>query len=840
MAEDATRDLLAYYGIAEDADEVEAEVVGDETNASTKPKPPPPSSTRTKEERTDMNDVHFEAQLYVDGLLQKHGIRELKEHSKRITGHIRSLDSEMQMLVYQNYNKFISATDMIRQMKTNVEAMEEEMGNLVQAMNQISTCSSKIETKLAPNRGNLDNLVGVSKLLKRLKFLFELPGRLNKSIEMGAHAQAVRYFRVSNKILKQYAHIKSFEKIRIESEHIVHHLKVTLREIVKNPNTTADVQMENAGLLMELDSPPEHLLHDIFDGRKQKFISDIKKAASEASISPVNEKSGSSSSNKEDGEIKTSPSSATDLITLLERNFFQSFKLFASAFLDTFVHTKSNTPASKVCEEGLCDFTKEVFVECGNAVRDYLLKLASTVNVPSSSLKPPQGRNSASSTTTASAGEEKENDSDRINVSRSGLLAVNRLTTSMIDFHRAMSACDKIIPKAHLIDKTAEILEIALRSCMESIAESTQQHMSVIITNLYSELINNKQKLSSAPSAKLSAIAIREAIEGGIELLVPLLSMNAYEAESDVTGKTLRMASKDMAPSFLSQMIQHLVVLCSEEPQPKEKESLATLASSSLATTSPVFWLYLSHMMSSIENVQLIKLHKYLITQFPVEKKSRSSSHQNELDPEMLALVKNAATNLRISYVDCHGAICSSIIRAGLIKNDRETSRNESHVLKPLVNHLKTLCSELALMFPTLPPIKVENQLSIHLAGAQDDKNRLLRERIQVLGTVLDNPSSLTAAIFRLLVKSLSEHVRLTPRLTQAMYSQIQAEVAVLRALLGGMLASAGNNPGSKDVDSLLEELLSSASDRCIVEPTSLSAEELQSRKTALMHHAGI
>lgn len=28
------------------------------------------------------------------------------------------------MLVYENYNKFISATDMIRQMKTNVESME--------------------------------------------------------------------------------------------------------------------------------------------------------------------------------------------------------------------------------------------------------------------------------------------------------------------------------------------------------------------------------------------------------------------------------------------------------------------------------------------------------------------------------------------------------------------------------------------------------------------------------------------------------------------------------------------------------------------------------------------
>jgi hypothetical protein len=34
----------------------------------------------------------------------------------------------MQMLVYENYNKFISATETIKRMKTNVEAMDDDMG----------------------------------------------------------------------------------------------------------------------------------------------------------------------------------------------------------------------------------------------------------------------------------------------------------------------------------------------------------------------------------------------------------------------------------------------------------------------------------------------------------------------------------------------------------------------------------------------------------------------------------------------------------------------------------------------------------------------------------------
>lgn len=33
----------------------------------------------------------------------------------------------MQMLVYENYNKFISATETIKRMKANVEAMDDDM-----------------------------------------------------------------------------------------------------------------------------------------------------------------------------------------------------------------------------------------------------------------------------------------------------------------------------------------------------------------------------------------------------------------------------------------------------------------------------------------------------------------------------------------------------------------------------------------------------------------------------------------------------------------------------------------------------------------------------------------
>lgn len=57
---------------------------------------------------------------------------------------VKKLDSDMQMLVYENYNKFISATDTIRKMAQNVEGMETEMTDLKSSMDSISNSSAKV------------------------------------------------------------------------------------------------------------------------------------------------------------------------------------------------------------------------------------------------------------------------------------------------------------------------------------------------------------------------------------------------------------------------------------------------------------------------------------------------------------------------------------------------------------------------------------------------------------------------------------------------------------------------------------------------------------------------
>ena len=73
---------------------------------------------------------------YMQQLLRSARLDKLLGKHAELATEIRTLDSDMQMLVYENYNKFISATDTIRSMKVNVEGMDSNMHELKEVIGQ--------------------------------------------------------------------------------------------------------------------------------------------------------------------------------------------------------------------------------------------------------------------------------------------------------------------------------------------------------------------------------------------------------------------------------------------------------------------------------------------------------------------------------------------------------------------------------------------------------------------------------------------------------------------------------------------------------------------------------
>ena len=66
----------------------------------------------------DLDSANFAAESYVQSVLKSKTLPQLVHHSNELSLEIKELDSDMQMLVYENYNKFISATETIQDMKS--------------------------------------------------------------------------------------------------------------------------------------------------------------------------------------------------------------------------------------------------------------------------------------------------------------------------------------------------------------------------------------------------------------------------------------------------------------------------------------------------------------------------------------------------------------------------------------------------------------------------------------------------------------------------------------------------------------------------------------------------
>jgi hypothetical protein len=70
----------------------------------------------------------------------------------------------------------------------------------------------------------------------QFQFLTAMPARLNKSIELGAYTQAIKYYKSSSGVLKRCTEdIPSFRSIERECEQIIQNLRKSLHKQMINP-----------------------------------------------------------------------------------------------------------------------------------------------------------------------------------------------------------------------------------------------------------------------------------------------------------------------------------------------------------------------------------------------------------------------------------------------------------------------------------------------------------------------------------------------------------------------------------------------------------------------------
>ncbi|KAJ3224300.1 hypothetical protein HK099_008623 [Clydaea vesicula] len=241
--------LKEYYGLKESTPQTEESATAFD---SRRPDP------------LDLDIPAFNSELYLNKYLYEVGLSDLIRRDNDLVTEIKELDGDMKTLVYENYSKFISATDTIKKMKDNVENMEEKVQRLTATVDKISHGSHQINKQLFDKKNKIHQLSGVHQLLKKLNFVFELPNQLQKCLNSKDYDQAVRYYSKTRQLLNHYGHLHIFKKICDESQEIMKNVTKKVYENLNKEKATLQEVAVSINLLIGLDAKTANELADMF------------------------------------------------------------------------------------------------------------------------------------------------------------------------------------------------------------------------------------------------------------------------------------------------------------------------------------------------------------------------------------------------------------------------------------------------------------------------------------------------------------------------------------------------------------------------------------------------
>jgi hypothetical protein len=200
----------------------------------------------------------------MDVLVQQSNLEGLLQGHVKMAAEIKNLDTDLQMLVYENYNKFISATDTIKRMKTNIVGMETNMEQLLGKITSVQSRSDTVNTSLFNKRENIEKLHRTRNLLRKVQFIYDLPTRLNKCIKAEAYADAVKFFTGAKPIFEAYGD-SSFQDCKKASEEamdiVIQHLQAKLY----SDSEPIEARAEAVVLLKQLNFPVDNLKSSLLE-----------------------------------------------------------------------------------------------------------------------------------------------------------------------------------------------------------------------------------------------------------------------------------------------------------------------------------------------------------------------------------------------------------------------------------------------------------------------------------------------------------------------------------------------------------------------------------------------
>ncbi|KAM0948467.1 putative vacuolar protein sorting-associated protein [Dioscorea sansibarensis] len=325
--------------------------------------PPSPSSASQSASLDSINSLSFDPDVYMNLLIQKSNLEGLLQKHVEMAAEIKNLDTDLQMLVYENYNKFISATDTIKRMKNNISGMESSMEHLLEKIMSVQSRSVTVNTSLFEKREHIEKLHRTRNLLRKVQFIYDLPSRLGKCIKSEAYADAVRFFTGAKPIFEAYGE-SSFQDCKKASEEAMQVVIQNLQEKLYSDSEPIEARAEAVVLLKQLNFPVDSLKTKLLE-RLEEFL--LRFQMESEIVEGIVEDSGESSKiGKASDPVPTKPPTvSTDQASINE------FSKMVHAFLIIFPDT----------EKRLIELSQDLFSRRYGSIRKKIEKRISSANL---------------------------------------------------------------------------------------------------------------------------------------------------------------------------------------------------------------------------------------------------------------------------------------------------------------------------------------------------------------------------------------------------------------------------------------------------------------------------
>ena len=213
-----------------------------------------------RENAGNLDSSYFNVDQKVGEMLRKTPYLQLLDVDEELRKTIVHLDNQMQLLVYENYSKFIGATDTMQNMKEKLVKMESQVSGLESRMEAIANGTRRMNERNSTKREEVARLDRLGGLVGKLSTLFELPKKLRSETDVKEIRGLVQLFKSALPYLTTHSSVPSFAKIERDARdatiEILGRLKYRYQASEEIANLAPDELDAMTAILLDLGEAP--------------------------------------------------------------------------------------------------------------------------------------------------------------------------------------------------------------------------------------------------------------------------------------------------------------------------------------------------------------------------------------------------------------------------------------------------------------------------------------------------------------------------------------------------------------------------------------------------------